>query len=123
MNLESDVYRFGGVLLALVSRENNVSFDELIVEFTKAYQKDNSGKAMFDKDITAEQDIAALAEMGRLALRCTILNADEMAMRPTMQEVAEELRRIRRCWTTPHVTETTATAAASLEPRLPNVQT
>jgi serine/threonine protein kinase len=127
MNLESDVYRFGGVLLALVSRENNVSFDELIVEFTKAYQKDNSGKAMFDKDITAEQDIAALEEMGRLALRCTILNADEIAMRPTMQEVAEELRRIRRCWklrtseATPHVTETTATAAASLEPRLPNL--
>ncbi|EES09952.1 probable serine/threonine-protein kinase PBL6 [Sorghum bicolor] len=126
MNLESDVFRFGGVLLALVSRENSVSFDELIVEFTEAYQKDNSGKAMFDKDITAEQDIAALEEMGRLALRCTILNADEMARRPTMQEVAEELRRIRRCCkpgtsAAPHVTETTATAAAPLEPKLPNL--
>ncbi|XP_066335688.1 uncharacterized protein [Miscanthus floridulus] len=127
MNLESDVYRFGSVLLSLISRENNICFDDLTVEFTKAYQKDNSGKAMFDKDITAEQDIAALEEMGRLALRCTILNADGMVMRPTMQEVAEELRRIRRCCklptseATPHVTETTATAAAPLEPRLPNL--
>ncbi|CAD6256714.1 unnamed protein product [Miscanthus lutarioriparius] len=126
-NLESDVYRFGGVLLALISRANNVSFDDLIVQFTEAYQKDNSGKAMFDKDTTTEQDIAALEEMGKLALRCTILNADEMVMRPTMQEVAEELRRIRRCCklrtieATPHVTETMATAAAPLELRLPNL--
>ncbi|OEL30654.1 Wall-associated receptor kinase 3 [Dichanthelium oligosanthes] len=125
MNLESDVYRFGGVLLALISRESNTRFDDLVVEFTKAYRTDNSGKAMFDKDIISEHDITVLEEIGTLALKCTILNADEMVNRPTMKEVAEQLRMIRRTWkkrTTEadtQVTQTKATTVMPMEPRIP----
>ncbi|CAL4992597.1 unnamed protein product [Urochloa decumbens] len=128
INLESDVCRFGGVLLALISRENNVRSNDLVAEFTRVYQRDNSGKAMFDKDIIAEHDIAVLEEIGRLALKCTILNAEEMVMRPTMKEVTEQLRKIRRSWkertmteADSQVTETNATTVMPMEPRLPNL--
>ncbi|CAO2146996.1 unnamed protein product [Urochloa humidicola] len=127
MNLESDVYKFGGVLLALISRENNVRSDDLVIEFTRAYQTDNSGKAMFDKDIIDENDIAVLEEIGRLALKCTILNADEMVRRPTMKEVAEQLRMIRRSWkertaeADSQVTEPKVTTVMPMEPKLPNL--
>ncbi|KAF8650761.1 hypothetical protein HU200_063665 [Digitaria exilis] len=128
MNMESDVYSFGGVLLALISREISITSDELVVKFTEAYQTDNSGKAKFDKDITSEHDITALEEIGKLALKCTIWNADEMVRRLTMKEVAEQLRMIGRAWkerTTGAdslVTETkTTTAIMPMEPRLPNL--
>ena len=97
-NLENDVYRFGGVLFALISRDNNTSLDELVLRFTEAYQTDDSGKAIFDKVIIAEQETIVLEDLGRLALKCTILNVDEMTMRPTMKEVAEQLHKIRRSW-------------------------
>ncbi|CAN6363148.1 unnamed protein product [Urochloa humidicola] len=127
MNLESDVYRFGGVLFAIISRKKNISLDDLIVEFTKAYQTDNSGKAFFDKDITAQEDIAVLEDIGRLALKCTISDVDEMILRPTMKEAAEELRVIRKSWEehttleSTQATETEARASTSAEQRLPNL--
>ncbi|OEL17116.1 Wall-associated receptor kinase 1 [Dichanthelium oligosanthes] len=98
MNLESDVYMFGGVLFAIISREKTISLDDLVIQFTKAYQTDNSGKEFFDKDITAEEDIAVLEAIGRLALKCTILDVDEMLFRPTMKEAAEELHMVRKSW-------------------------
>ncbi|KAJ1275854.1 hypothetical protein BS78_05G167600 [Paspalum vaginatum] len=112
MNMESDVYRFGGVLFTLISREKNISLDELVVKFTEAYQKDNSGKAIFDKKIIAEEDIAVLEDLGRLALKCTILNIDEMIGRPTMKEVEH---------TTEVAVQVTETEDTSAEPRLPNL--
>uniref|UniRef100_A0A0D9XT64 Protein kinase domain-containing protein n=1 Tax=Leersia perrieri TaxID=77586 RepID=A0A0D9XT64_9ORYZ len=71
---------------------------------------DKSGKAMFDKDITAEEDISALEEIGRLALECVRENINE---RPTMKEVAERLKMIRRAWIRQirELTETEATKA------------
>ncbi|CAL4984079.1 unnamed protein product [Urochloa decumbens] len=127
MNLERDVYRFGGVLFAIISRENNISLDDLIVKFTKAYQTDNSGKAFFDKDITAQEDITVLENIGRLALKCTISDVDEMILRPTMKEAAEELHIIRRSWKehrtveSTQATETEARASTSAEQKLPNL--
>ncbi|CAL4980744.1 unnamed protein product [Urochloa decumbens] len=127
MNMESDVYRFGGVLFAIISRENNISLDDLIVEFTKAYQTDNSGKAFFDKDITAQEDITVLEDIGRLALKCTISDVDEMILRPTMKEAAEKLHIIRRSWKehrtveSTQATETEARASTSAEQKLPNL--
>jgi len=127
MNLECDVYKFGGVLMALISRDKNTDHDELINKFTKAYETDKSGKAMFDHDITAEKDTALLEEIGRLALQCTILKGDEMVKRPTMKEVVAHLRMLRRSWkerTTGADTQVNETDARSLmpaEPRLPNL--
>uniref|UniRef100_K3ZNE0 Protein kinase domain-containing protein n=1 Tax=Setaria italica TaxID=4555 RepID=K3ZNE0_SETIT len=97
-NLESDVYNFGGVLMALICRDKNTDHDDLIVKFTEAYETDKSGKAMFDRDITAEDDITLLEEIGRLALQCTILKGDEMVKRPTMKEVAAHLGMLRKSW-------------------------
>jgi serine/threonine protein kinase len=123
LNMESDVYRFGGVLFALISRDNNTSLDELVLRFTEAYQTDDSGKAIFDKVITAEEEISVLEDLGRLALKCTILNVDEMTMRPTMKEVAEQLHKIRRSWKGPTTEAATLVpeVEARDEPRLPNL--
>ncbi|EES08678.2 hypothetical protein BDA96_05G168400 [Sorghum bicolor] len=128
MNLESDVYKFGGVLMALISRDKDSNHDDLLAKFTRAYETEKTGKALFDKDITAEEDIILLEELGRLALKCTILNADKIFMRPTMKEVADELRRIRRSWkehwtsdAATHVTTETTTDVVPAEPRLPNL--
>ncbi|EEE52276.1 hypothetical protein OsJ_34247 [Oryza sativa Japonica Group] len=58
-----------------------------------AYETAKSGKAMFDEGIMAEEDIAVLEEIGRLAMECVSLEIDG---RPTMKEVAERLKMIRR---------------------------
>lgn len=123
MNMENDVYGFGGVIFALISRDNNISLDELVLRFTEAYQTDDSGKAIFDKVITAEEEISVLEDLGRLALKYTILNVDEMTMRPTMKEVAEELYMIRRSWkgSTSEVATLVPEIEARAEPRLPNL--
>ncbi|KAJ1277206.1 hypothetical protein BS78_05G277300 [Paspalum vaginatum] len=126
MNLESDIYRFGGVLMALISRDKNIDHNDLVMRFTQAYETDKSGKALFDKDITAEEDITLLDEIGRLALRCTVWNADKMVMRPTMKETAEQLHIIRRSWMEHRaeeaiqVTESFADVVPA-EPRIPNL--
>ncbi|CAL4987458.1 unnamed protein product [Urochloa decumbens] len=94
----TDIYMFGVLLLALISRKNYVYYvdpDHLVIKFHAAYRKDHSGKAFLDKDITAEEDITVLEEIGRLALRCTDLDEEG---RPTMKEVAEHLRKLRRRW-------------------------
>ncbi|CAL4984080.1 unnamed protein product [Urochloa decumbens] len=128
MNLESDVYNFGGVLMALISRDKNTDHGDLIVKFSKAYETYKSGKAMFDHDITAEEDATLLEEMGRLALQCTIWKGDEMVKRPTMKEVAAHLRVLRRSWKegttdadTTQVNETDSRSVMSAEPRIPNL--
>jgi serine/threonine protein kinase len=126
-NLENDLYGFGGVLFALISRDNNIGLDDLVLRFTEAYQTDNSGEAFFDKVITAEEETNVLQEIGRLALRCTVSNVEDMDKRPTMKEVAEQLHMIRRSWkecrteATTQVTEIEATAVMSVEPKLPNL--
>ncbi|CAL4992594.1 unnamed protein product [Urochloa decumbens] len=91
MLVKSDVYDFGILLLALISRK----YCDLVAQFSEAYNTENSGKELFDKDITAEEDITVLEEIGRLALKCTHVKEDE---RPAMKEVAECLRMIRRSW-------------------------
>jgi hypothetical protein len=99
MNMESDVYRFGGILLPLISRDtDDTDHKDLIAKFTTAYEEERSAEALFDRSITAEEDIRVLDEIGRLALKCTILKVDEMPKRPTMEELAEELRVLQRSW-------------------------
>ncbi|RLM84832.1 wall-associated receptor kinase 4-like [Panicum miliaceum] len=66
----------------------------LIIEFHRVLAKNNSGRAMFDKDISVtEEDVFVLEEMGKLAIEC--LN-EEVEDRPDMKEVAEQLLMLRR---------------------------
>uniref|UniRef100_A0A0E0Q668 Protein kinase domain-containing protein n=1 Tax=Oryza rufipogon TaxID=4529 RepID=A0A0E0Q668_ORYRU len=67
---KSDVYSFGVVLLELISRKPTIYGENcsLIIEFQQSYDKENSGRMMFDKDIEIEEDILILEEIGRLAM-------------------------------------------------------
>jgi len=99
LKLKTDVYQFGVLLLTLISRKNFIFYadhDHLILQFLTAYKVDNIGTAFFDDDIIAHaEDVALLEEIGRLSLKCVCLEIDQ---RPTMKEVAEHLRVIRRSW-------------------------
>ncbi|EEC81800.1 hypothetical protein OsI_25520 [Oryza sativa Indica Group] len=82
---KSDVYSFGVVLLELISRKPTIYGENcsLIIEFQKSYDKENSGRMMFDKDIEIEEDILILEEIGRLAMECLKEKVEE---RPDMKE-------------------------------------
>uniref|UniRef100_A0A0D3HN09 Serine-threonine/tyrosine-protein kinase catalytic domain-containing protein n=1 Tax=Oryza barthii TaxID=65489 RepID=A0A0D3HN09_9ORYZ len=53
---------------------------------------------MFDEGIATEENIPVLEEIGKLALHCINL---KFSKRPTMKEVAERLKKIRR-WCNGH---------------------
>lgn len=96
--VKNDVYSFCIVLLELISRNRPVcqEGDNLLVsKFLRTYNRDIHGKAMFDERITEEEDIHALDDIGRLALRCTHPKTNR---RPTMKEVAGHLEMIRSSW-------------------------
>ncbi|KAF8783685.1 hypothetical protein HU200_000379 [Digitaria exilis] len=54
-----DVCQIGIILFLLITRK-------YFHEFREAYQRENTGKAFFDKDITDDEDITILDEIGRL---------------------------------------------------------
>ena len=93
---KSDVYSFGVVLLELICRKPTI-YDEncsLIIEFQRVYEQENSGSAMFDKDISVtEEDVLVLEEIGKLAIECLMEKVED---RPDMKEVAERLVMLRR---------------------------
>ncbi|KAM0882412.1 hypothetical protein ACQ4PT_032317 [Festuca glaucescens] len=92
---KSDVYSFGAVLLELITGKKNV-YDEnqsLIIEFCKVYEKGDSGRAMFDKEIANEEDMFVLEEISKLAVDCL---CEDIEVRPDMTEVAERLVMLRR---------------------------
>uniref|UniRef100_A0A0E0IPJ9 Protein kinase domain-containing protein n=1 Tax=Oryza nivara TaxID=4536 RepID=A0A0E0IPJ9_ORYNI len=96
---KSDVYSFGVVLLELICRKPTIYGENcsLIIEFQNAYDQENSGRIMFDKEIAKQEDILILEEIGRLAMECLKEKVEE---RPDMKEVAERLvmlRRSRKC--------------------------
>jgi serine/threonine protein kinase len=93
---KSDVYSFGVVLLELVCRKPTIYNGNcsLIIDYQKVYEQENSGRAMFDKDIAvAEEDVLVLEEIGRLAIECL---KEKVEDRPDMKEVAERLVMLRR---------------------------
>jgi serine/threonine protein kinase len=92
---KSDVYSFGVVLLELICRKPTIYGENcsLIIEFQNAYDQENSGRIMFDKEIANEEDILILEEIGRLAMECLKEKVEE---RPDMKEVAERLVMLRR---------------------------
>lgn len=93
---KSDVYSFGIVLLELISRRRAVDGEQSLVnQFKSVYEQDDSGKVLFDKDITDEQDIHILDEIGKLAMKCLKENIDE---RPAMASVASALVILKDTW-------------------------
>ncbi|CAO2149244.1 unnamed protein product [Urochloa humidicola] len=116
LKVKTDVYQFGVLLLVLISRKNFMCYADhhhLIFECIAAYEAGNSGRAFFDADITPDEEIFILEELGRLALKCVSMEVDE---RPTMKEVAEHLRIIGRSWKSTLVSETEAIAAVRTQP-------
>ncbi|CAD6342762.1 unnamed protein product [Miscanthus lutarioriparius] len=114
---QKDVYDFGILLLSLISRKK--MYDEknldIVNEFTKAYDVDHSGNAMFDKDIiTVQGNNTVLEGIGRLALKCTLSKEEE---RPKMLEVAEHLRMLRRCCRASTDQEATSTCILAFHPK------
>jgi hypothetical protein len=89
-----DVCQFGILLFLLITRKNFKSEGDLIKtldEFKEAYKRENTGKAFFDKDITAEEDITIFDEIGRLVLKLVWIEDGP----PTMKDVVRRLRAIR----------------------------
>ncbi|XP_037465948.1 putative wall-associated receptor kinase-like 16 isoform X2 [Triticum dicoccoides] len=95
VTLKSEAYSFGAILLELITRKKNI-FDEnriLVDEYRKVYEREKSGRAMFDKEIATEDNMFALEEIGKVVIECLKEDSKE---RPDMTEVTELLVMIRR---------------------------
>jgi serine/threonine protein kinase len=92
---KNDVYSFGVVLLELICRKQIVygQSRNLIIEFRHIYEREKTGKSMFDEGIVTEEDILILEEIGKLAMKCL---QDHQNSRPDMTKVTEELLRLRK---------------------------
>uniref|UniRef100_A0A0D3HC19 Protein kinase domain-containing protein n=1 Tax=Oryza barthii TaxID=65489 RepID=A0A0D3HC19_9ORYZ len=67
----------------------------LVVEYVNCYEKENSGRIMFDNEITAEENMATLEAIGILAMKCL---SDKIDERLKMREVAEQLVMLKMAW-------------------------
>ncbi|CAL4990865.1 unnamed protein product [Urochloa decumbens] len=102
---KSDVYSFSVVLLELITRKT-AKYDgdkSLPIEFIKPWKRDGGNKrGMYDSDILsaggaqsqqAQVYMECLDRIGELAVRCLTEDVEE---RPTMAEVLEELKQVKR---------------------------
>ncbi|KAL6654669.1 hypothetical protein ACP70R_008134 [Stipagrostis hirtigluma subsp. patula] len=97
---KSDVYSFGVVLLELITRKT-AKYDgnnSLAINFVKCCKEDGNGGKMYDRDILTDDSaqshhyMECLDRIGTLAVRCLKEDVDE---RPSMAEVAEELKQVK----------------------------
>ncbi|CAN6234697.1 unnamed protein product [Urochloa humidicola] len=88
---KSDVYSFGVVLLELLTRRTALSKQkESLVSLFKEATKEGKLLDLVDKEIV-EQDNMVIFQMADLADKCLAMTGSS---RPTMSQVAEELRRL-----------------------------
>ncbi|OEL30818.1 hypothetical protein BAE44_0008163 [Dichanthelium oligosanthes] len=79
----------GAITPSNILLDNNF-MPKITGEFKEAYKRENTGRAFFDKDITTEEDITILDEIGRLALksvgRLALKSVGIEGEAPTMKE-------------------------------------
>ncbi|CAN6334086.1 unnamed protein product [Urochloa humidicola] len=93
---KSDVYSFGIVLLELISRKPvGDGESSLVKQFKRVFEQDNTGKALFDRDIAEEENIPILDEIAILALKCL---KEKVEDRPAMVSVASALVMLKVSW-------------------------
>lgn len=97
--VKSDVYSFGVVLLELITRKT-VKYGEnnsLPIDFVKSCKEEGNGRKLYDEGIfnqnaQSHSYTECLHRIGALAVQCLKEDVDE---RPTMAEVAEELKQVK----------------------------
>ncbi|KAL6848397.1 hypothetical protein ACP4OV_021691 [Aristida adscensionis] len=96
---KSDVYSFGVVLLELITRKTAIYSDSaqekksLVSSFLLAF-KENRVQSILDRNILGVR-VELLQEVAQLAKCCLSMKGEE---RPSMTEVVERLRFIRKAW-------------------------
>ena len=95
---KSDVYSFGVVLLELMTRKKAVHIDTsnekraLSHTFIQMFHQ-NKLRDILDSEIVQNEVMIVLQKLAELAMHCLSPKGDE---RPTMKEIAERLRMLRR---------------------------
>jgi serine/threonine protein kinase len=85
---KNDVYRFGVVILELISRKKATDDNNLVSNFLEAQKEEKRVAKLFDNEIALASNLELLHSLARIATECLSLDVDQ---RPSMSEVAERL--------------------------------
>jgi serine/threonine protein kinase len=94
---KSDGYSYGIVLLELITRRTPRydGYNILKENFINSYATEEKAHAMQDKEIAFPDNIEFLQIVGSVAIDCL---REQMDDRPSTEQVAENLRSVRREW-------------------------
>ncbi|KAF6988762.1 hypothetical protein CFC21_006225 [Triticum aestivum] len=94
LTTKSDVYSFGVVLLEMITRKKATDGATSLTQcFSEALGRGKKVRQLFDVEIANDKNIKLIEDIAKLAATC--LRLDDK-MRPTIVEVADRLRRIRK---------------------------
>jgi serine/threonine protein kinase len=87
---KSDVYSFVVIILELLTRKKVISKEECLASvFQEALKKGKHGELLDSEIIDDHHNMHVVHQMAQLAAQCLVMPAEH---RPSMREVAEELR-------------------------------
>ncbi|XP_074591401.1 putative wall-associated receptor kinase-like 16 [Curcuma longa] len=97
LTYKSDVYSFGVVLLELFTGKKAIGYEESneessLVSTFAMFEKQNNVLEILDNQVKLESNMKFIQELTELIKQCLKPKGEE---RPTMEEVAEELKRLR----------------------------